>query len=120
MIKPIVSAMSQAAWRGRFRAMNKPASAIAKPYLDIAERLRWHREVVEGVNQEEYAARAGLKRAQFSNWESGIGRLSIDGALALRETYGLSLDFMYAGNDDALPMTLRQAWRSRPDVKASK
>ena len=84
-----------------------------KPYEDIAWRIRWHRQLLE-LDQASYAQRAGLKRAQLSNWESGDYRLSLDGALALRETYGLSLDFMYAGIDDALPMTLRNAWRDKP------
>ena len=38
----------------------------------------------------------------------------LDGALALREQFGLPLDFIYLGIDDALPMTLRRAWRDRP------
>lgn len=90
-----------------------------KPFGDIAERIRWHR-ALEGMDQRDYAEKAGLKRAQLSNWESGNTRLSIDGALALRRTYGLSLDFMYEGIADALPMTLRSAWMDRPAVKASK
>jgi DNA-binding XRE family transcriptional regulator len=84
-----------------------------KPFADIAERLKWHRSL-EGLNQAEYARKAGLKRAQLNNWESGDYRLSLDGALALRDTYGLSLDFMYVGISDALPMTLRKAWIDRP------
>ncbi len=91
-----------------------------KPYADIAERLKWHREEVEGLSQEEYAVRIGVKRSQLSNWESGSYRLSLDGALALRRIYGLSLDFMYEGIDDALPMTLRKAWRERSLVSHSK
>ena len=83
-----------------------------KPFGDIAERLRWHR-ALEGVDQKTYAEKAGLKRAQLSNWESGDYRLSLDGARALRKTYGLSLDFIYEGIDDALPMTLRMAWRDK-------
>jgi transcriptional regulator with XRE-family HTH domain len=90
-----------------------------RPFADIAERIQWHR-ALEGVNQDVYAGRAGLGRTQLKNWESGAYRLSIDGALALRRTYGLSLDFMYEGIDDALPMTLRMAWRERPRVKTSK
>lgn len=85
-----------------------------RPFSDIAERLKWHREVVLGVTQEEYARRAGLKRPQLNNWETGAYRLSLDGARALRKAFGLSLDFMYEGVDDALPMTLRNAWRERP------
>ena len=90
-----------------------------KPHGDIAERVRWHR-ALEGLGQDAYAKKAGLKRAQLNNWESGDYRLSLDGALALRRTFGLSLDFMYEGIDDALPMTLRRAWRDRPRVKDSK
>lgn len=85
-----------------------------RPYLDIAERLKWHREVIIGLSQEEYAKSFGVKRPAYSLWEAGTHRLSLDGALALRTRYGLSMDFMYEGIDDALPMTLRNAWRDRP------
>lgn len=91
-----------------------------KPFGDIAYRLKWHREVVEQLTQAAYAKKAGLKRPQLNNWESGDFRLSLDGALALRRTYGLSLDFMYEGIDDTLPMALRAAWRDRPLVSASR
>lgn len=85
----------------------------ARPFSDIAERIKWHRESVR-LTQEEYAAKIGVKRSALSLWEAGTHRLSLDGALALRSKYGLSLDFMYEGIDDALPMTLRNAWRDRP------
>jgi len=90
-----------------------------RPFGDIADRLIWHR-TFEGLDQKAYAERAGLKRAQLSNWETGSYRLSLDGALALRATYGLSLDFIYAGNAETLPMTLRAAWLERPAVRASR
>lgn len=91
-----------------------------RPFADIAERIKWHREQVMGLNQSAYAESIGVKRSALSLWEAGTHRLSLDGALALRHKYGLSLDFMYEGIDDALPMTLRLAWRDRPDVSASK
>lgn len=84
-----------------------------RPYADIAERLKWHREQIVGLKQEDYAATIRTKRAAYSLWEAGTHRLSLDGALALRSKYGLSMDFMYEGIDDALPMTLRNAWRER-------
>lgn len=90
-----------------------------KPFADIAERLRWHREML-GLSQEEYAVKIGKKRSAYSLWEAGSHRLSLDGALALRKAFGLSLDFMYEGIDDALPMTLRNAWLDRPLVSHSK
>lgn len=87
-----------------------------KPFADIAARIRWHRDLV-GLTQKEYAEKIGHKRATLNNWEGGDYRLSLDGALAIRRTFGLSLDFMFEGIDDALSMTLRQAWIDRPCVK---
>lgn len=85
-----------------------------KPYADIAKRLLWHRQEVERLTQNEYAKVLGVKRSTLNNWESGDYRLSLNGAIALRRRYGLSLDFMYEGIDDALPMTLRKAWLDKP------
>lgn len=85
-----------------------------RPFADIAERLKWHREVIVDMKQQEYADSIGVKRGALSLWEAGTHRLSLDGALALRNKYGLSMDFMYEGMDDALPMTLRNAWLERP------
>lgn len=90
-----------------------------KPFADIAARLEWHRTLT-GLSQADYAAKIGTKRSTYSLWEAGGHRLSLDGALALRNKWGLSLDFMYEGIDDALPMTLRNAWRERPEVSASR
>lgn len=85
-----------------------------RPFIDIADRIKWHRTQVEQMDQSSYALRIGVKRTALKNWETGDYRLSLDGALMLRKAFGLSLDFMYEGIDDALPMTLRQAWRERP------
>lgn len=114
-VKPNEPSLCQNPWRGILSDM----ALDTKPFGDIAERLRWHRSLLE-KDQAEYAEQAGLKRSQLSNWESGNSRISIDGARALRQTYGLSLDFIYEGIADALPMTLRSAWIDRPSVSASK
>lgn len=103
------SPLRQINWQATLAVM----SDSTKPFADIAERLRWHRTIL-GLSQEDYAGKIGFKRSIYSLWEAGSHRLSLDGALALRSKWGLSLDFMYEGIDDALPMTLRQAWRERP------
>ena len=108
LVKPNERELPQVFWHGRNHGMD----ITDRPFFDIAERIRWHR-AIEGLEQKEYAEKAGLKRAQLSNWESGDYRLSIDGARALRKTYGLSLDFLFEGIEDALPMTLRAAWRDK-------
>jgi transcriptional regulator with XRE-family HTH domain len=66
------------------------------------------------MTQSEYAAKAGLKRAQLNNWESGDFQVGLAGARALRNTYGLSLDFIYEGSLDALDMSLRKAMLDNP------
>lgn len=91
----------------------------SKPFVDIAARLRWHRALVD-LNQDAYAERINCKRSQLSNWEAGTARISLDAALALRKRYGLSLDFIYEGIADALPMTLRNAFFDSPAVSASR
>ncbi len=105
---------SQAKNSGRDLCVNfAQLENVDKPFEDIAARLRWHRGLLD-MTQEQYAERLGVKRSRYSRWEAGKDRLSLDGALALRRKYGLSLDFMYEGIDDALPMTLRNAWSERP------
>jgi DNA-binding transcriptional regulator YiaG len=100
-------------------SQNMGMTSDTKPFSDIAERILWHRKLL-GMEQKEYAERAGLQRSQLSNWETGATRLSLDGARALRRTYGLSLDFMYEGIDEALSMTLRNAWSDAVRVKSSR
>ena len=87
-----------------------------KPFSDIADRIRWHRDLL-GLTQKEYAAKAGLNRAQLNNWESGDFQVGLAGARALRKTYGLSLDFIYEGDVQTLDMTLRKALLDNPIVK---
>jgi transcriptional regulator with XRE-family HTH domain len=82
------------------------------PFADIGARLAWHRECM-GWTQAEYAEAIGAKRAAYSHWETGLTRLSLNGAIALRKRHGLSLDFLFFGIDDALPMALRELWRKR-------
>lgn len=111
-VKPNDPLLPQVSWRATLQGM----ALEDTPYGDIAARLIWHRTLT-GADQKNYAEKAGLKRSQYSNWETGLTRLSLDGGRALRQTYGLSLDFLFEGIDDALPMTLRMAWRDRPQVK---
>ena len=84
-----------------------------RPYADIAERLRVAREAT-GLRPFEYAERAGISRKVYENWESGRNRISTDGAIALREAYSISLDFIFCGSAEALPHKMAVAWASRP------
>lgn len=92
---------------------------MTKPYEDIALRLIAAREAL-GLSQAEFARRARIGVTTMNNWESGDYRVSLNGALRLRETYGLSLDFIYCGNIDMLPNKIASALRSSPRERASR
>lgn len=87
-------------------------------FEEQAERLRLAQSAL-GLTAKEFAERAGLSKTQMSNWQSGQIRISLDGAIALRETYGLSIDFILFGNMDALPNKLATAIRSISLVRNS-
>lgn len=89
---------------------------MEKPFSDQASRIVWHRNLL-GLTQEEYAAKVGLKRSALNNYESGAYQIGLAAARKLRAVYGLSLDFIYEGISDALPMTLRNALLDNPIVK---
>lgn len=86
---------------------------MKKPFSDQAARLLWHRNLLR-LSQADYGAKAGLKRAAVNNYESGDFQIGLAAARALRSTYGLSLDFIYEGVQDALPMSLRNAFLESP------
>ena len=83
------------------------------PYADIGARLEWHRVEIARMSQADYAKAAQVGRSTYTSCETGAARLSLNAALQLRERFGVSLDWLYTGNADTLPMALRNAWLSR-------
>lgn len=98
------------------RNLSTDNAAMEKPFADQAARIVWHRSLL-GKTQDEYAKAAGLKRPALNNYESGDFQIGLAAARALRRTYGLSLDFIYEGISDALPMNLRNALLESPVAK---
>lgn len=114
-VKPSDAVFLQNNLASRLGAM---PTASEKPFADIGDRLKWHRDLL-GLDQADYVAPLKMvKRSAYSNWEVGSSRLSLNGALEIVEKYELSLDFLYRGNADTLPLALRNAWLSRSFVKA--
>jgi DNA-binding transcriptional regulator YiaG len=48
-----------------------------------------------GLSQSDFADMIGVKRSRLSLWECGVQRLSLSGALAIRDQFGVSLDWLY-------------------------
>lgn len=67
----------------------------------IADRLARTRAAL-GLNQTELCARAGLAKNTYNQWECGHGRPGLDYAIQLCEAFGLTLDWIYLGDDSGL------------------
>lgn len=91
---------------------------ISGRYANIANRLRVVRAYFE-MGSKEFADQAGVPPKSYSQWESGDFRVSIDGAIRLRDRYGISMDFIYTGSLDTLPNKIAAAVSSNPLLKNS-
>lgn len=79
--------------------------------LGIAERVKWLRLYREKT-QTAFARELGVSQASVAGWESGKDThpLGIVSATAIRDAYGVSLDWLYLGIADALPPTMEKEW----------
>ena len=71
-------------------------------YQDIGRRLRAVRTAFSTLGNKDWAEKHGFGNTQYHNWEKGERRITVDAALLLSETYGLSLDWIYRGRRDGL------------------
>lgn len=72
----------------------------------IGRRLRAARLALGYESKRQFAERAGLTEQTYGPWELGVREITREGAKQLRRHYGLSMDFIYFGNKDALPHSL--------------
>lgn len=69
---------------------------------DIAERLRLTR-IALGLTQASIGRLAGISYQAWNNYEKARKRISIDQALLLCRSTGLTLDWIYQGDIRSLP-----------------
>lgn len=77
-----------------------------KAHAEIGQRLRRFREVVTKLKQKEFANQNGFQDTRYTNWETGERRIPPEHAMALCEKYGLTLDYIYRGRVNTLPLDL--------------
>lgn len=89
----------------------------------IARRLKFTRLAL-GLSQAELCSQAGIARNTYNQWERGLGRPELDKGIALCETFGLTLDWIYRGIIGGLPhgvaVSIRQAERDEGRTGGSK
>lgn len=72
-----------------------------RKFTAIGDRLALTRAVF-GLSQREFCTRAGVSPNTYNQWEKGVKRPDIDGAIALRDTYQVTLDWIYSGDPSGL------------------
>ena len=62
-----------------------------------------------GATPEAFAAQMSVSVETYALYESGLLRIPLAGALKLHDVYGVSLDYLFKGRLDHLPLTTRNA-----------
>lgn len=84
----------------------------------VARRLQLTRQAY-GLKQVEFAAPINIATNTYNQYERGKKRPSIDAAIALCETYNLTLDWIYRGDASGLPYGLASAIKTAAELRHS-
>lgn len=87
------------------------------PHAEIGARLRRFRET-KCMSIKDFAESNSWSPTQLTNWETGHRRITVDAAAKLRSRYSLSLDWIYLGDESALPQNVANALSSRPSDRS--
>jgi len=85
--------------------------------LAVGERLRLTRHAL-GLKQHEFASQIGMSANAYSMVEAGKRLISIEDALALSSTQGITLDWVYGGDPGNLPHRIAKAIEALQDVRS--
>lgn len=72
---------------------------------NVARRLTLLRDVLE-LNQTEFGEQIGVSQSRYSMWETADRLLPPDIAIKICETFGVTTDWLYRGDPNAMPMDL--------------
>ena len=89
-------------------ALSQNANDIDMPPMtpkNTGRRLLRTREALE-LSQAEFCRQIGVERNLYNPFEKGRRRITIDVAMKIRNRYGITLDWIYAGDPHALPSDL--------------
>ena len=86
---------------------------------DVAARLRLTREAM-GWSQAELCRRCGISTQTWNNAETADNRISVDEAIKLCRTTGVTLDWIYRGSRVLLPASVLDALRGATRRQSSR
>ena len=79
----------------------------AEGAIAVARRL-WLTRKALGVQQSAFCRLTGVSTTAWNNYERGIRRISIDEALKVCAHTGMTLDWIYGGIRQGLPLSLAE------------
>ena len=113
-IKPMIdlsiprsSAIEQIPPRRQPSVSSQNANSVDMPVTPktIGRRLLRTRQALK-LSQAEFCRQIGVERNLYNPFEKGRRRITIDVAMKIRDRYGVTLDWIYAGDPHALPSGL--------------
>jgi transcriptional regulator with XRE-family HTH domain len=107
-IKVILSILSRHGYKLVPTQLNEANKVVTYDEIEVARRLKRFREAVwMGKCQRTFARHIGCSPARWNNYEGGDRRLDIEVALTLRAMFGVTLEWLYAGDPRGLASHLR-------------
>jgi transcriptional regulator with XRE-family HTH domain len=85
-----------------------------KQYGNTRHRLTAIRVALKLGERSDAAKLLGVSNTRYHNWETGVGMIPVDQAIKLKKMFGVTLDFLYTGDQSCLPVQLAEAIRSIP------
>ena len=115
--KPLPERLSQMLRKiGKINAMTRTRRTSLQ---DSADRLRVLREAL-GLTQVQISRVCGIGQQAWNNYEGARRRISVDQALRLRNSIGVTLDWIYAGDPKGLPWELWMKIRTTENLQRHK
>ncbi len=99
--KPLAAVLDAEVPKRRMKSEGRTKAAIA-------ERLEIIR-AVKGLTQKEFATQAGVSENAYSQYKKAIQAPDLEQANKLCDTWGLTLDWIYRGDNSGLAPDLRDA-----------
>lgn len=87
----------------------KDVSISSRPA--IAERLRLLRLASGSSSQAAFCASVGIGTTTWNNYERDLNRISLEEATKVVQRFGVTLDWIYYGDEKGLPLALATALR---------
>jgi transcriptional regulator with XRE-family HTH domain len=78
---------------------------------DVGRRLLRTRTAM-GLTQNEMAARCGVGRTTYNQYETGVRRLTLDAAMNICREFSITLDWLYMGDPSGLPVRVFEKLRA--------